>query len=207
MQICLFAVAAAEPEADPALLYSNAFGYAATGYAGYTGYPYAAGYSAYAGFPYRAAYAGYSGLYNPYYAGYARLFKREAEAEADPALLYSGLNYAAPYAYSAYHGYNAFPYAFGAYSTPYAYAAPVAHAVSAPAAIPAVPGAYAAAGRYVANSAGVVHVAKREAEAEAKPFWPYAGYAASPLAYSTFGAYAASPVAYSGVYSPYRYYL
>merc|ERR1719397_1061161 len=36
----------------------------------------------------------------------------------------------------------------------------------APAAIPAVGGAYAGAGRYVANSAGVVHVAKREAEAD-----------------------------------------
>merc|ERR1712013_73663 len=35
---------------------------------------------------------------------------------------------------------------------------------AAPAAIPAVHGAYAGAGRYVANSAGVVHVAKREAE-------------------------------------------
>merc|ERR1719419_558194 len=34
----------------------------------------------------------------------------------------------------------------------------------APAAIPAVHGAYAGAGRYVANSAGTVHVAKREAE-------------------------------------------
>ena len=39
---------------------------------------------------------------------------------------------------------------------------------NAPAAIPAVGGAYAGAGRYVANSAGVVHVAKREAEAEAE---------------------------------------
>merc|ERR1712000_752288 len=38
---------------------------------------------------------------------------------------------------------------------------------AAPAAIPAVHGAYAGAGRYVANSAGTVHVAKREAEANA----------------------------------------
>merc|ERR1719310_1003360 len=38
---------------------------------------------------------------------------------------------------------------------------------AAPAAIPAVAGAYAGAGRYVANSAGTVHVAKREAEADA----------------------------------------
>merc|ERR1712198_536374 len=43
----------------------------------------------------------------------------------------------------------------------------------APAAIPAVGGAYAGAGRYVANSAGTVHVAKREAEAD--PYY-YGGY-------------------------------
>merc|ERR1712198_555080 len=36
----------------------------------------------------------------------------------------------------------------------------------APAAVPALAGGYAGAGRYVANSAGVVHVAKREAEAD-----------------------------------------
>merc|ERR1712002_679328 len=50
----------------------------------------------------------------------------------------------------------------------------------APAAIPAVPGAHGGAGRYVANSAGVVHVAKREA-ADAEPeadalYGAYAGY-------------------------------
>merc|ERR1712054_115358 len=43
----------------------------------------------------------------------------------------------------------------------------------APAAIPAVGGAYAGAGRYCANSAGTVHVAKREAEAD--PYY-YGGY-------------------------------
>merc|ERR1711884_385495 len=36
----------------------------------------------------------------------------------------------------------------------------------APAAVPGVVGGYAGAGRYVANSAGVVHVAKRSADAE-----------------------------------------
>merc|ERR1712098_1011259 len=46
---------------------------------------------------------------------------------------------------------------------------------AAPAAIPAVHGAYACAGRYVANSAGVVHVAKREAEADAL-YGAYGGY-------------------------------
>jgi len=62
-----------------------------------------------------------------------------------------------------------------------AHAVPVHHAVGygvsnvantvgihgvAPAAVPAVHGAYAGAGRYVANSAGTVHVAKREADSE-----------------------------------------
>merc|ERR1719430_225346 len=50
---------------------------------------------------------------------------------------------------------------------------------NAPAAIPAVGGAYAGAGRYIANSAGVVHVAKREAEAQ---------YGAFGLGYSRFPA-------------------
>merc|ERR1739838_279684 len=46
----------------------------------------------------------------------------------------------------------------------------------APAAIPAVHGAYASAGRYVANSASVVHVAKREAEAEPEADALYGAY-------------------------------
>ena len=50
---------------------------------------------------------------------------------------------------------------------------------NAPAAVPAVGGAYAGAGRYIANSAGVVHVAKREADAQ---------YGAYGLGYSGFPA-------------------
>merc|ERR1711942_481997 len=53
----------------------------------------------------------------------------------------------------------------------------------APAAIPAVHGAYAGAGRYVANSAGVVHVAKREAEADAL-YHSYGGYGLGHRVYS-----------------------
>merc|ERR1712203_950569 len=56
----------------------------------------------------------------------------------------------------------------------------------APAAIPAVGGAYAGAGRYVANSAGTVHVAKREAEAD--PYY-YGGYHGHGLGYRTYGGY------------------
>merc|ERR1712018_461748 len=90
------------------------------------------------------------------------------EAEADPYLLYGG------YGLAGYYG--GYPYGLG-----YAHAAvaPVAAGYAsvspsasvhvgghAAAAVPAVAGGYAAAGRYVANSAGVVHVAKRSADAE-----------------------------------------
>merc|ERR1719489_641093 len=78
-----------------------------------------------------------------------------AEAEADAALLYGGYGYglAAPVA----TGYGVSNVANS-----------VGIAGVAPAALPALAGGYAGAGRYLANSAGVVHVAKREAEAEPK---------------------------------------
>merc|ERR1712107_973410 len=80
--------------------------------------------------------------------------------------------------------------------------------VLADASIPAIAGGYAGAGRYVANSAGVVHVAKREAEAEADAdaFYGVYGYAGYPYA-STYGAYsgdAGYPYAY-GAYSAYAH--
>merc|ERR1712090_2252 len=57
---------------------------------------------------------------------------------------------------------------------------------AAPAAVPAVGGVYAGAGRYLANSAGTVHVAKREAEADAYYLGGYgAGYAG--LGYAGLG--------------------
>merc|ERR1712226_1119575 len=61
----------------------------------------------------------------------------------------------------------------------------------AAAAVPAIAGGYAGAGRYVANSAGVVHVAKREAEAEpeaeADPYLLYGGLGYSGLGYAGYG--------------------
>ena len=58
----------------------------------------------------------------------------------------------------------------------------------APAAIPAIAGLYAGAGRYVANSAGTVHVAKREAEADADAYLlGYNGLGYSGLGYSGLG--------------------
>merc|ERR1719450_1421078 len=90
-----------------------------------------------------------------------------AAAEADPALLYSGLGYhglgyAAPLAYA--HTYAPYGIKGPGYSN---------DAVSA--------AGYAAKGQYVANSAGVVHVAKREAEADPALLYSGLGYA-TPLA-------------------------
>ena len=85
-------------------------------------------------------------------------------AEADADALYGVYGY-------GYSGLAGYPYAgYSAYSAPYVgYAGygvsnganSVGIAGAAPAAVPAAPGLYAGAGRYVANSAGVVHVAKR----------------------------------------------
>merc|ERR1711892_1450610 len=114
-----------------------------------------------------------------------------AEAEADPyyaAYGYAGLPVAGAYGAGvygagvygagAYGAYGAYPYALG-HAAGYASLSPSA-SVSinglAPAAVPAIAGGYAGAGRYVANSAGVVHVAKREAEAEAEPYYATYGY-------------------------------
>merc|ERR1719463_307762 len=104
-----------------------------------------------------------------------------AAAEADPALLYSGLGYhglgyAAPLAY-AHAAYT--PYGIkdaGTFGKVYSN-----DAVGA--------AGYAAKGQYVANSAGVVHVAKREAEADPAILYSGLGYAA-PLAY-------AAPITYA----------
>merc|ERR1712008_237868 len=101
-------------------------------------------------------YAG-AGRYVANSAGVVHVAKREAEAEADPALLYGAYGYAG-------HGYAGHGYAAAGYAA-HSPSASTHIAGLAPAAIPAIAGGYAGAGRYVANSAGVVHVAKREAEA------------------------------------------
>merc|ERR1712218_19644 len=105
-----------------------------------------------------------------------------------------------------YAGHVGYPYAYGYAGYPYA-AAGYAHvspsaslsiAGLANAAVPAVAGGYAGAGRYVANSAGVVHVAKREAEAEPK------AEADAGLLYGAYGygaglGYAGLGYGYSGL--------
>merc|ERR1712215_502311 len=98
-----------------------------------------------------AAFPGYAGAgrYVANSGGVVHVAKREA----DPFYGYGG--YGLGYAGLGYGGYG----------LGYAAAAPIVAAAApvAPAAVPAIGGLYAGAGRYVANSAGTVHVAKREA--------------------------------------------
>merc|ERR1711971_1128659 len=148
-----------------------------------------------------------------------------ATAEADPYLLgygagYAGLGYAghAGLGYAGYAGYGGLGYA-APYAAGYASVSPSASvniAGLAPAAIPAVGGAYAGAGRYVANSAGVVHVAKREAEADpyvlgygGYPSYGYAGlgyaghgYAGGHAGYGGYGSYSPSAGVNIAGYAP-----
>merc|ERR1712002_1223958 len=116
--------------------------------------PYILGYGGYGGYG-----MGYSGLQGLGYAGIGG---------------YGGYGYATP----VHHGYNHVA------NTQVSPSASLSIAGAAPAAVPGVVGArtYAGAGRYVANSAGTVHVAKREAD----PY--YAGYAG--LGYTGYGGYA-----------------
>merc|ERR1711988_475979 len=101
---------------------------------------------------------------------------------------------------------------------PYTYALPTATAQVSPSAslttlgladasIPAVTGGYAGAGRYVANSAGVVHVAKRSADAEpeADAFYGAYGYGL-PYTYGAYNGYAGYGYAgYPYTYGAYPY--
>merc|ERR1711878_130777 len=143
------------------------------------------------------------------------LVKGEADADAFYGPYGYGLGYAAYGAHGYTYGYAGYPYAYAAPSA-YAQVSPSASLTTvglADASIPAVAGGYAGAGRYVANSAGVVHVAKREAEAEADadafygaygyglpytygayPYTGYAGYAGYPYTYGAYPyTYAAAP--------------
>merc|ERR1712098_849304 len=90
------------------------------------------------------------------------------------------------YASPVHHGYN------HAANTQVSPSASLSIAGAAPAAVPGVVGArtYAGAGRYVANSAGTVHVAKREAD----PY--YAGY--NGIGYAGYGGYGGYGLGYGG---------
>merc|ERR1712203_754309 len=136
--------------------------------------PYYYGGYGYGGYGLRSYGYGLGGYYGGYYG------KREAEAEPYYGV-YSAHHAVAPVVSYAHHGVAApvvshAVHAVAPVVSSYAQVSPSASLSTvgiAPAAIPAVGGAYAGAGRYVANSAGTVHVAKREAEAD--PYY-YGGY-------------------------------
>merc|ERR1712023_557179 len=134
------------------------------------------------------AYYGYGYGLGGYYGGYRTygLYYGKREAEAEPYYAYAAHAVApvvSTYAAAPVVSHAVAPVAVS-HAAPavapvvssYAQISPSASLSTvgiAPAAIPAVGGAYAGAGRYVANSAGTVHVAKREAEAD--PYY-YGGY-------------------------------
>merc|ERR1711971_1453772 len=136
-----------------------------------------------------------------------------AAPEADADAYYSTYGYGLGhygYGLGAY-GYAGYPYAayhHAPLATGYAHVSPSASLNIAGLANAAVP---AIAGRYVANSAGVVHVAKRsadaEAEADADAFYTTYGYAGLPYAgYSGYTGYPYHHAAYNyAAYSPYSY--
>merc|ERR1712076_329382 len=77
--------AAADAEADPALLY-GAYGY---------GLPYSSVYRSYGAYPY--GYRTYGAYPYAYYGKRSADAEPEADAEADPALLYGAYGYGLPY--------------------------------------------------------------------------------------------------------------
>merc|ERR1712179_151152 len=100
------AEAEADPEADPWVYYST-HGYWPVGYSHYA--PHAYSYSPF-------TYSGHYGYYGLGHHGYfgKREAEPEAEAEADPWLLY-GSHYGGPLAYGGHYGYgyhHALPYYF-----------------------------------------------------------------------------------------------
>merc|ERR1711894_172801 len=91
--------AAADAEADPALLY-GAYGY---------GLPYSGVYRSYGAYPY--GYRTYGAYPYAYYGKRSADAEPEADAEADPALLYGAYGYGLPYS-GVYRSYGAYPYGY-----------------------------------------------------------------------------------------------
>merc|ERR1711912_96494 len=147
--LCL--VAAAMAEADPQFLYNS--------------------YSSY----YPSTYA-YGGAYSPYtygnFYGTRHFYKREAEAEADPALVYStgvhGVHYPMTYGIHNY-GYTAhYPYTYG-----YTHHLGKREAEAEPQYV------YSSGAHYPYTTA-YSHIFKREAEAEPQ-YGYYGNYYSRPL--------------------------
>merc|ERR1712010_394199 len=197
LALALAALAAAEPEADADAYYG--YGYGLGGYyGGYRSYGLGYGHGLYYGKreaeaePEADAYYGYGGYglgglyggYRSYGLGYGHHAYGYGKREAEPYYgVYSAHPAVAPVVSYAHHAVAAPVVSSYAQVSPSASLSTVG---IAPAAIPAVGGAYAGAGRYVANSAGTVHVAKREAEAD--PYY-YGGYYGHGLGYRSYGGY------------------
>ena len=187
LAVCAAVVSAeAEAEADPSLLYAAGYGAApyAYGYAGYAGYGYA---------PYGYGYYGHPHNYG-YYGHYLGKREAEAEAEADPSLLYAaGYAGVAPYAYG---GYAYAPYAYN--YAPYWYA-------------PRAASYQSIATPFSVSTVSQIHKREAEADAEADPSLLYA-----PLTYAYTGVAAhpglatsytyRSPQGLHALYSPFGYY-
>merc|ERR1712241_840904 len=105
LALALAAIAQAEPEADPALLYGAYYGHPY-----HLGYGYGSHYGFYNGFYARSAY-GY-GLPGHSYTHVDRLHKREADAQVPAALPLVYANTAFPYATApaAFTGVNPYVY-------------------------------------------------------------------------------------------------
>merc|ERR1711962_1263515 len=99
-----------------------------------------------------------------------------ADADADPALLYSGLHH--------------LPLTYGLHGASVVHTAPVVHT-------PVV----AKAASYYANSGGAVHIVKRDADADADADAYYGVYGYAPYR----SAYYGHPYSYAA-YTPYRYF-
>merc|ERR1712126_92113 len=120
-----------------------------------------------------------------------------ADADADPALLYSGLHHL-PLTYGLH----------GAAVVPAVQTAAVKSVVSKPAEVEvksvATPVVYtpvvAKAASYYANSGGAVHIVKRDADADADADAYYGVYGYAPYR----SAYYGHPYSYAA-YTPYRY--
>merc|ERR1712013_388671 len=111
--------------------------------------------------------------------------KREAEAEADPALLYGAYGYAG-LGHVGYAGHVGYPYDYGYAGYPYAAAGYASYSPSASTSI-----------------AGVAHVAKREAEAEADPALLYGAYGYAGLGHVGYAGHVGYPYAYGYAGYPY----
>jgi len=149
-------------------------------------YPYATTYNSYGygtAFPYS-----YNNIYHS-------LGKREAEAE--PAHFYSAMPYYQHTPYAAAYK----PITYAAAYKPVSYYKPMHMQAKTYSNDAMKPMGYAGKGLYHAESAGAVHIAKREAEAEPAHF-----YSAMPYYQHTPYAAAYKPITYAAAYKPVSYF-